>query len=122
MTMCTRTEYLMYTEDEAGLSVIHGILSFSRFTPGNRALSTNELCTNAVSGAGRKSVWRLQIGLIIFCEALEQSLLFYQAATRGSEETEKEPSCISTAGAKAPTQRERERQGKDGMDIRNYSS
>ncbi len=59
MTMCTRTEYLMYTEDEAGLSVIHGIFSFSRFTPGNRALSTNELCTNAVSGAGRKSVQRL---------------------------------------------------------------
>lgn len=41
---------------EAGLSAIHGILSLSRFTPGNKALNTNELCTNAVSGAGRKSV------------------------------------------------------------------
>lgn len=59
MTMCARTEYLMYTEDEVGLSAIHGILSFSRFAPGNKALSTNELCTNAVSGGGRKSVQRL---------------------------------------------------------------
>lgn len=48
-----------FISHEVGLSVIHGILSFSRFTPGNRVLSTNELCTNAVSGAGRKSVRRL---------------------------------------------------------------